>query len=141
MIKINDYENYILRSTPLNDSELNDVLKYEGMVYQSKIYEDDITNEAVNKVKDSYDETILKASLLDPENKGPNVDPAIQRNNQMQLNLEQIKQTRSNDNNMVLTRTKKDPMSFSAGFTNASVIIFVVLLVGIIASVVLLSLS
>ncbi len=141
MIKINDYENYILRSTPLNDSETNDVLQYEEMVYQAKVYEDDITNEAVNKVKDSYDATILKASLLDPENKGPNVDPAIQRNNQMQLNLEQIKQTRSNDNNMVLTRTKKDPMSFSAGFTNASVIIFVVLLVGIIASVVLLSLS
>ena len=141
MIKINDYENYILRSTPLNDSETNDVLQYEEMVYQAKVYEDDITNEAVNKVKDSYDETILKASLLDPENKGPNVDPAIQRNNQMQLNLEQIKQTRSNDNNMVLTRTKKDPMSFSAGFTNASIIIFVVLLVGIIASVVLLSLS
>ena len=141
MIKINDYENYILRSTPLNDSETNDVLQYEEMVYQAKVYEDDITNEAVNKVKDSYDATILKASLLDPENKGPNVDPAIQRNNQMQLNLEQIKQTRSNDNNMVLTRTKKDPMSFSAGFTNASIIIFVVLLVGIIASVVLLSLS
>ena len=140
MIKINDYENYILRPTPLNDSEINDVLQYERMVYQAKVYEDDITSEAVNKVKDNYEATILKATLLEPGSKGPNVDSTIERNNQMQTNLEQIKKTRSNDN-MVLTRTKQEPMSFSAGFTNASIIIFFVLLVGIIASVVLLSLS
>ena len=140
MIKINDYENYILRPTPLNDSEINDVLQYERMVYQAKVYEDDITSETVNKVKDNYEATILKATLLEPGSKGPNVDSTIERNNQMQTNLEQIKKTRSNDN-MVLTRTKQEPMSFSSGFTNASIIIFFVLLVGIIASVVLLSLS
>ncbi len=137
MIKINDYENYILRNTPLNDEELNEVYDYEKIVYYSKIYDEDITSQSVDMLKNSYDNLIAKATLSDEKNQ--NILDALKRSEQMLDRLEQRKQTLNN--NLKLNRQVKEPMSFSAGFTNASIIIFVVFVIGIVASVILLSLS
>ena len=140
MIKISEYENYISRPTPLSDLEMAQVKDYEKMVLQSKIYEDDITSVSVNEVREHYDNTMMKATLMAPENKNPNIAAALQRNTEMNNELDKIKQLKNNEE-LSLTLKQDNSMGLSAGFTNASIIIFAVLLVGIIASVLLLSLS
>ena len=138
MMRINEYEDYILRPTPLDNMEINQVADFERLVLLAKMYDEDITSEAVDELKASYDQIITKATLL--ENKNQNAVDALKRNDSMNAQLEQINQTKANDN-LTLARTNDQPGSFSAGFTNASIIIFVVMLVGIIASVLLLSIS
>ena len=138
MMRINEYEDYILRPTPLDNTEINQVADFERLVLLAKMYDEDITSEAVDELKTQYDQTITKATLL--ENKNQNAVEALKRNDSMNAQLEQINQTKANDN-LTLVRTNDQSGGFSAGFTNASIIIFVVMLVGIIASVLLLSVS
>ncbi len=137
MMRINEYEEYILRPTPLDNTEINQVADFERLVLLAKMYDEDITSEAVDELKASYDQTITKATSL--ENKNQNTVDALKRNDSMNAQLDQINQAKTNDN-LTLTRTNNQS-GFSAGFTNASIIIFIVMLVGIIASVLLLSVS
>ena len=137
MIRINEYENYILRPTPLDNMEINQVADFERLVLLAKMYDEDITSTAVDELKASYENEIAKATLI--ENKTQNTIDALKRNEAMNAQLDQINKTRANDN-LTLARTNNQS-GFSAGFTNASIIIFIVMLVGIIASVLLLSVS
>ena len=137
MIRINEYEEFILRPTPLDNTEINQVADLERLVLLAKMYDEDITSEAVDEVKANYDKIITEATLL--PNKNQNTIEALKRNASMNDQLDQINQVKTNDN-LTLTRTNNQS-GFSAGFTNASIIIFIVMLVGIIASVLLLSVS
>ena len=137
MIRINEYEDYILRPTPLDNTEINQVADFERLVLLAKMYDEDITSEAVDELKASYEQKITEITLL--PNKNQNTIEALKRNAAMNAQLDQINQAKTNDN-LTLTRTNNQS-GFSAGFTNASIIIFIVMLVGIIASVLLLSVS
>lgn len=137
MIRINEYEDYILRPTPLDNTEINQVADFERLVLLAKMYDEDITSEAVDELKASYEQKITEITLL--PNKNQNTIEALKRNASMNAQLDQINQAKTNDN-LTLTRTNNQS-GFSAGFTNASIIIFIVMLVGIIASVLLLSVS
>ncbi len=137
MIRINEYEDYILRPTPLDNTEINQVADLERLVLLAKVYDEDITSEAVDELKANYEQIITEATLL--PNKNQNTIEALKRNASMNAQLDQINQVKTNDN-LTLTRTNNQS-GFSAGFTNASIIIFIVMLVGIIASVLLLSVS
>ena len=137
MIRINEYEDYILRPTPLDNTEINQVADLERLVLLAKVYDEDITSEAVDELKANYEQIITEATLL--PNKNQNTIEALKRNASMNAQLDQINQAKTNDN-LTLTRTNNQS-GFSAGFTNASIIIFIVMLVGIIASVLLLSVS
>ena len=137
MIRINEYEDYILRPTPLDNTEINQVADFERLVLLAKMYDEDITSEAVDELKASYEQKITEITLL--PNKNQNTIEALKRNAAMNAQLDQINQVKTNDN-LTLTRTNNQS-GFSAGFTNASIIIFIVMLVGIIASVLLLSVS
>ncbi len=139
MMRENDYVMAISKATPLNEEELKQVLEYERIILLAKTYEDEITSPSVTEMLKKYDDLIMNATLLPKENKTSNIVSALQRNEKMMNQLEQIAKTKTTDE-LKLER-KNEAMSFSAGFTNASVIIFVVLLVGIIASVLLLSVS
>lgn len=137
MIRINEYEDYILRPTPLDNKEINQVADLERLVLLAKVYDEDITSEAVDELKANYEQIITEATLL--PNKNQNTIEALKRNASMNAQLDQINQVKTNDN-LTLARTNNQS-GFSAGFTNASIIIFIVMLVGIIASVLLLSVS
>ena len=137
MIRINEYEEFILRPTPLDNTEINEVADFERLVYLAKLYDEDITSEAVDELKASYEQKMSEITLL--PNKNQNTIEALKRNAAMNAQLDQINQTKTNDD-LALTR-KNNQAGFSAGFTNASIIIFIVMLVGIIASVLLLSVS
>ncbi len=137
MIRINEYEDYILRPTPLDNTEINQVADFERLVLLAKMYDEDITSEAVDELKANYEQKITEITLL--PNKNQNTIEALKRNAAMNAQLDQINQAKTNDN-LTLTRTNNQS-GFSAGFTNASIIIFIVMLVGIIASVLLLSVS
>ena len=137
MIRINEYEDYILRPTPLDNTEINQVADFERLVLLAKMYDEDITSEAVDELKASYEQKITEITLL--PNKNQNTIEALKRNAAMNAQLDQINQAKTNDN-LTLARTNNQT-GFSAGFTNASIIIFIVMLVGIIASVLLLSVS
>ena len=137
MIRINEYEDYILRPTPLDNMEINQVADFERLVLLAKMYDEDITSEAVDELKANYEQKITEITLL--PNKNQNTIEALKRNAAMNAQLDQINQAKTNDN-LTLTRTNNQS-GFSAGFTNASIIIFIVMLVGIIASVLLLSVS
>ena len=137
MIRINEYEDYILRPTPLDNMEINQVADFERLVLLAKMYDEDITSEAVDELKANYEQKITEITLL--PNKNQNTIEALKRNASMNAQLDQINQAKTNDN-LTLTRTNNQA-GFSAGFTNASIIIFIVMLVGIIASVLLLSVS
>lgn len=137
MIRINEYEEFILRPTPLDNTEINEVADFERLVYLAKLYDEDITSEAVDELKASYEQKMSEITLL--PNKNQNTIEALKRNASMNAQLDQIIQTKTNDD-LALTR-KNNQAGFSAGFTNASIIIFIVMLVGIIASVLLLSVS
>lgn len=137
MIRINEYEDYILRPTPLDNTEINQVADLERLVLLAKVYDEDITSEAVDELKANYEQIITEATLL--PNKNQNTIEALKRNASMNAQLDQINQVKTNDN-LTLARTNNQS-GFSAGFTNASIIIFIVMLVGIIASVLLLSVS
>ena len=137
MIRINEYEDYILRPTPLDNMEINQVADFERLVLLAKMYDEDITSEAVDELKASYEQKITEITLL--PNKNQNTIEALKRNAAMNAQLDQINQAKTNDN-LTLARTNNQS-GFSAGFTNASIIIFIVMLVGIIASVLLLSVS
>ncbi len=137
MIRINEYEDYILRPTPLDNTEINQVEEFERLVFLAKMYDEDITSEAVDELKFSYDSKMSEATVL--QNKSQNTINALARNAKMNNQLDQIAKAKASDN-LTLER-KNDTTSFSAGFTNASIIIFVVMLVGIITSVLLLSIS
>ena len=137
MIRINEYEDYILRPTPLDNTEINQVADLERLVLLAKMYDEDITSEAVDELKANYEQKITEITLL--PNKNQNTIEALKRNAAMNAQLDQINQAKTNDN-LTLTRTNNQS-GFSAGFTNASIIIFIVMLVGIIASVLLLSVS
>ena len=137
MIRINEYEDYILRPTPLDNTEINQVADFERLVLLAKMYDEDITSEAVDELKFSYDSKMSEATVL--QNKSQNTINALARNAKMNNQLDQIAKAKASDN-LTLER-KNDTTSFSAGFTNASIIIFVVMLVGIITSVLLLSIS
>ena len=138
MIRVNEYEDYILRPTPLDNTEINQVADFERLVFLAKMYDEDITSTAVEELKASYEQKITEVTLL--PNKNQNTIEALKRNAAMNAQLDQINQAKTNDN-LTLTRTNEQSSGFSAGFTNASIIIFVVMLVGIIASVLLLSVS
>ena len=137
MIRINEYEDYILRPTPLDNTEINQVADFERLVLLAKMYDEDITSEAVDELKANYEQKITEITLL--PNKNQNTIEALKRNAAMNAQLDQINQAKTNDN-LTLARTNNQT-GFSAGFTNASIIIFIVMLVGIIASVLLLSVS
>ena len=137
MIRINEYEDYILRPTPLDNTEINQVADFERLVLLAKMYDEDITSEAVDELKANYEQKITEITLL--PNKNQNTIEALKRNASMNAQLDQINQVKTNDN-LTLARTNNQS-GFSAGFTNASIIIFIVMLVGIIASVLLLSVS
>ena len=130
-----EYFSLITRPTPLSPEEKQKVANYERLIYLAMEYRDDITSEAHIKILNDYQEYMTKLELLNPNEQNQNILNALNNSNQIFKSLEE--KQKSLDMPMILERKLENGMDTRKGFTNASIIIFIVLLLGIIASVLL----
>ena len=119
----------------LSPEEKQKVANYERLIYLAMEYRDDITSEAHIKILNDYQEYMTKLELLNPNEQNQNILNALNNSNQIFKSLEE--KQKSLDMPMILERKLENGMDTRKGFTNASIIIFIVLLLGIIASVLL----
>lgn len=133
MIRTRKY-NELTTKQILTEEEQKQKKEYEEMIKNAYKYQNDASKE-VNQIINKFQEQIIKLQILPPEQQNENIKATINLNDQIQKNIESEQRKQNNDLKLSLS------LNTSKGFTNATVIIFIVLLIGIIASVLLLSLS
>lgn len=137
MITRKEYLNLITKSMPLTSEEKKQVEEYEAMLSNAYIYQEDISSPEVAAVRNSYEEQMQTIATAQTQNE--NMKEALDRQNQMFEGLEKLNmQSLNNEEEMTLTRTLN---SSKAGFSNAMIIIFIVLLIGSLIAIGLLILT
>ncbi len=137
MITRKEYLNLITKSMPLTSEEKKQVEEYEAMLSNAYIYQEDISSPEVDAVRNSYEAQMQTIATTQIQN--DNMKEALDRQNQMFEGLEKLNmQSLNNEEEMTLTRTLN---SSKAGFSNAMIIIFIVLLIGSLIAIGLLILT
>lgn len=131
MLSEQEYVSLITKDRPLTKEEQAKIVQFETFIARSITHKEDITSPKVNAITHDYEEQMAFLQSLGNDN--PNTQQAI-NNYHETLNKEEQKIIKFD---AALTRTKKINQGFDtrAGFTNASIIIFLVLLLGILLSV------
>lgn len=128
-----EYQN-ILKKATLTAKEQQQIMEYEKLAQGSLLYDNFLTPSAINFGR-TYQNQIITLQLADEQSSTPNEIAAINR--YVEKIAKQEKQLENKPISLTLTKGYQQ----RAGFTNASIIIFLVLLGGIILSIGLLSIS
>ncbi len=143
MISEKKYISLITKSTPLTMEEQKQVQEFEKMLYYGKKYQEEITSPEFTQIANNYEHQIEFLSTLTETEKNQNIQNALKDHQQIQNQITNIetKKQQQEEQAMKLERKLQSGFEKRAGFTNASIIIFFVLLLGIILSIGLLSLA
>ena len=140
MISRKTYSNLINQEEVLKEDETNKVIEFENYIKDIKRYKEYTPNPFAEEVNNGYDNQIAFLESLKERN--GNQSDALERSTKIipiesKLEERRKKEELENENVLKLTRSKQK----RAGYTNASVIIFVVLNLGFLLAALLLSLK
>lgn len=140
MISRKTYSNLINQEEVLKEEETNKVIEFENYIKDIKRYKEYTPNPFTEEVNNGYDNQIAFLESLKERNATQN--DALDRSTKIipiesKLEERRKKEELENENVLKLTRSKQK----RAGYTNASVIIFVVLNLGFLLAALLLSLK
>lgn len=140
MISRKTYSNLINQEEVLKEDETNKVIEFENYIKDIKRYKEYTPNPFAEEVNNGYDNQIAFLESLKERNATQN--DALDRSTKIipiesKLEERRKKEELENENVLKLTRSKQK----RAGYTNASVIIFVVLNLGFLLAALLLSLK
>ena len=133
MLKIWEYENLSSQNTPLTLEEQTSLNEFQNLIKNARKYYEDITSNDLEQLITSYNDYITKLSILPKEQQNANIIATLNANKAI---MDETSPKLTDDQTLSLKQT-----TASQGFTNASIIIFVVLLLGTILAVILLSLA
>ena len=138
MLTLNNYQELITKPSVTNE-ELTEIIAFEDFIYNAIIYQEDINKPEINKIITNYQTLLQNLKLLPKERLNSNITNAITRGENLFNRSEEI--LHKDEKEFTLQRKLKQGIDTRAGFTNAFIIIFLVLLVGLISSVIILSLK
>ena len=141
MISRKTYSNLINQENPLNASEESNVIEAEDFFKNAKKYTGYVPYTA-EEASNQYEKQIAFLESLSANDRNENQEKAVQRGDKIFSIIPKIEERRKkeeleSENVLKLTRSKQK----RAGYTNASVIIFVVLNLGFLLAALLLSLK
>ncbi len=137
MTQLNQYKNLLTKTTPLTTEEQLFITKIEQLIKNAYFYREEITSAMVNYLLNSYEQIMTEILVTPEQSRTSNMQEALERNSSL---INNKAETRQNKETQSLA-LKKNNNQISYGFTNASIIIFLVSLLGIITSVFLLTLT
>lgn len=140
MVSRKTYSNLINQENVLNEEENNKIIEFENYIKDIKRYKEYTDTPFTEEVSNGYDSQI--AFLEGLKERNGNQNDALGRSTKIipiesKLEERRKKEELKEENILKLTRTKQR----RAGYTNASVIIFVVLNLGLLIAALLLSIK
>ena len=140
MVSRKTYSNLINQEEVLNEEETNKIIEFENYIKDIKRYKEYTATPFTEEVINGYDSQIAFLESLKERN--GNQSDALERSSKIipiesKLEERRKKEELKEENILNLTRTKQR----RAGYTNASVIIFVVLNLGFLIAALLLSIK
>ena len=134
MLSENEFKDLIHQTTPILPEDFSKLKSYYSMLYYGNLYSDYIDGD-FSIINNNYEQEM--ASLAIKKVLNNNEQSALDQYYKMHQQIEYIRQQEQEklEQPLILNKKLENGIASRAGFTNASIIIFLVLFIGIILAI------